>query len=502
MKRMKIMLLSALVVLAQIVMFSSCSSEEENYLSSLPAESSLVIKVNAVQMVEKSNILNNPLMGMFMMQAESNVPESLKEKFEEIKQDPRSAGLDLEKPLAISVVLNDLNNPQMVFVAAISDGQKFDDLLTKVASTEDELTIEKLDKGMQRIKIAGNDEADIVYNDNRLLVTVGLDAIKLMNQSAKQSMLNNPNFKKFAESTNDYSIYMDYAWMSNALKQDKQLAKDLPPTLDLMKDCSIFCSVNFEQGKVVGDAQIYASDELKELQERFYCKPSGKFIGLLPENTYLALSGGGKNIAEIFDLMGEKEKHTIEKSLLELGLTKEALNTMEGEMLLGVFDDANPQGIPGFVLAVECKDRSLFDVVKKMTGNEATEGDVLDIMGYYITFTDGSLIATTKSIYDQCLATGKIKSLEGGKKNPEMDKVLKNGGLFVDFQAIAQNKFLNQMKRDRKVASALSILKQLDYLSTHYESLEEGSVELTFKDSSKNALEQLISMGIGAAMAN
>ena len=83
-----------------------------------------------------------------------------------------------------------------------------------------------------------------------------------------------------------------------------------------------------------------------------------------------------------------------------------------------------------------------------------------------------------------------------------MDKVLKNGGLFVDFQAIAQNKFLNQMKRDRKVASALSILKQLDYLSTQYESLEEGSVELTFKDSSKNALEQLISMGIGAAMAN
>ena len=203
MKRMKIMLLSAFVVLAQIVMFSSCSSEEENYLSSLPAESSLVIKVNAVQMVEKSNILNNPLMGMFMMQAESNVPESLKKKFEEIKQDPRSAGLDLEKPLAISVVLNDLNNPQMVFVAAISDGQKFDDLLTKVASTEDELTIEKLDKGMQRIKVAGNDEADIVYNDNRLLVTVGLDAIKLMNQSAKQSMLNNPNFKKFAESTDD-----------------------------------------------------------------------------------------------------------------------------------------------------------------------------------------------------------------------------------------------------------------------------------------------------------
>ena len=107
MKRMKIMLLSAFMVLAQIVMFSSCSSEEENYLSSLPAESSLVIKVNAVQMVEKSNILNNPLMGMFMMQAESNVPESLNKK------------ADLEKEVAlrnqkIQQVENKLKQREMV----------------------------------------------------------------------------------------------------------------------------------------------------------------------------------------------------------------------------------------------------------------------------------------------------------------------------------------------------------------------------------------------------
>ena len=83
-----------------------------------------------------------------------------------------------------------------------------------------------------------------------------------------------------------------------------------------------------------------------------------------------------------------------------------------------------------------------------------------------------------------------------------MDKILKKGGIVVDFQAIAQNPLLNQMKGDRKVASVLNVLKQLNYLTAQYENLEESSAELTFKNSSKNALEELISIGISAAMSN
>ena len=498
MKQMKSMVLSALMVLVQIAMFSSCSSEKENYLTSLPAESALAIKVNVTQMIQKSNIMNNPIVGAMFMQIESNVPASLKDKFDEVKQDPRSSGLDLEKPLAISIVLNDLNKPQIVAVAAISNATKFNELMTQMASAENEFQIEKTDNGTQRVLIPGNNEAEIVYNDNRILVTVGMDAAKLIAQDAQQSILSNPNFKKFAESTDDYSIFFDYSWVTDVLKQQGQL--DLPPTVELMKGSSIFSAINFEQGKVTGNVKIYANDKLKKYQEKFYIHPSGKFIGLLPENTYLAISGGAKNLAEVFNMMGEKDRQMVENSLLNMGLSKEILNTIEGETTLGVFDDSNPLGIPGFVLAAECNDRSLFDAIKKLTNNESTEGDVLNVMGYYIVYIDGALIATTQSIYDQCLADGKIKELS--HRNPIMDKVLKKGGIVVDFQAIAQNPLLNQMKGDRKVASVLNVLKQLNYLTAQYENLEESSAELTFKNSSKNALEELISIGISAAMSN
>lgn len=61
MKRMKTTLVSVLWTLVMAVTFSACSSEKESYLSSLPADSSVALKLNLVQMTQKSNILNNPM---------------------------------------------------------------------------------------------------------------------------------------------------------------------------------------------------------------------------------------------------------------------------------------------------------------------------------------------------------------------------------------------------------------------------------------------------------
>ena len=102
MKKNKSMVFIATMALILIGMFSACSPEKGNYLSSLPAESSVVIKLNLAQMAQKSNPANNPMVNGVLMQAEGNIPESLKEKVLEIKEDPRSAGFDLEKPLAIA----------------------------------------------------------------------------------------------------------------------------------------------------------------------------------------------------------------------------------------------------------------------------------------------------------------------------------------------------------------------------------------------------------------
>lgn len=195
MNKMKSTMLSTLWALVLTVIFSACSSEKESYLSSLPSESSIVFKLNVVQMAQKSNIMNNPMIGGLLMQLEGNIPESLKTKYEEIKQDPRNAGIDLEKPLAVSVTMNNPEKPQVVGVAALSNGEKFDDLMQQLVSIEESVTIEKLNNGLKRIKIQGNNQADFVYNDNRIVMTVDMDATQLITQQTGQSILQQPKLQ-------------------------------------------------------------------------------------------------------------------------------------------------------------------------------------------------------------------------------------------------------------------------------------------------------------------
>lgn len=496
MNRMKRTKLSVLWTWVLLVIFSACSPEKENYLSSLPAESSVVVKLNMVQMAQKLDVMENEMVRSMFNEFQTQVPEPLKAKFDEIRQNPRSAGLDLEKPLAISVTLNNLDKPQIVAVAALNKGDKFNDLMVQLASADESVTIEKLANGLQRIQIKGNNETDFVYNDNRIVMTANLDATQQITQQAEQSILSNPNFKECAESTNDCSLFLNCNWLTEILKQTGETNVDLPSSIKLLQDYSAFLTTNFEPGKIVCKSKTYTSDELKQFQEKLYTKPSGKFIGLLPTDTYLAVNGGIKNLSLTLDMMGEKEKAEAEKAYQQMGLTREILNSIEGDFTLGIFNDTNTFGTPGVLLAVECKDRSFFDIFKKELGYDSVEGDVLDVLGYHIAYMDGALIAATKNIYDQCLAEGKIKDLNESIKNTSLKDILEKGGTFIDFQAMTNIPFWNDILGSAKLGNTLNVLKQLNTLTSQSENLQEGTTELTFKDPNKNALAQLIAIAI------
>ena len=82
-----------------------------------------------------------------------------------------------------------------------------------------------------------------------------------------------------------------------------------------------------------------------------------------------------------------------------------------------------------------------------------------------------------------------------------MGDALSKGGIAIDFQAISKNPLLQEMADNRDGAMTLSILKQLETLSMQMESMQETTTELSLTNKNKNALEQLIAIGIGAAMA-
>jgi hypothetical protein len=122
-------------------------------------------------------------------------------------------------------------------------------------------------------------------------------------------------------------------------------------------------------------------------------------------------------------------------------------------------------------------------------------------MGYCVTYIDDAMIISTKGLYNQCLASGKIKAWDKSWKDSSMGQVLKKGGIAIDFQAICQSDLWSLVGGSKEAAMALSILKQLEAFTMQMESMQETHSELVLINKDKNALEQLIAIAVGAAMA-
>ena len=508
-------LFSRFLMIATIIgVFTACSSEKENYLSSIPAESSMVIKVNATQLVNKSNILNNPLVGGLLMQAEQSVPDALKAKFEEIKNNPEASGVDLQKPLAIALDLGNLDitsaagvpNVSVVGVLPIKDIKKFEELLNSVSEVESTFTISETE-GVKRINIP-EEEFSVAYNSSRLVMAYGKEtnAVSLVSQQEKESMLAHPDFAEFAANDKDASLFMDYEWMMNLVAEAQKNmgapASVSPQLMEYLKGMNVYGTLNFETGKVVGDMKVYLDESAREYMETFYLKPSGKLVGLIPADSYLGFNFAVKNYSECLKYLGEEVRQQIEELLGQYGLSEELIDNVHGDILLAMYQGTDNPLIPNFVVAAQCKDRTLFDKVKELM-QITTEGDMFDLpnQGYRVSFVDNVLIVSTKGLYNQCLASGSIKAWDKSWKGTPMGDALAKGGIAIDFQAISKNPLLQEMADNRDGAMTLSILKQLETLSMQMESMQETTTELSLTNKNKNALEQLIAIGIGAAMA-
>lgn len=512
---MKILLNRLCMALVAIAILSACTSEKENYLSSIPAESSVVLKVNTTQLVTKSNILNNPLVGGLLMQAEQSMPDALKTKFEEIKNNPEAFGIDLQKPLAIALDLHNLdiistiNVPDIsvVSVLPVKDIKKFEELLNDVNQVEPTFSISEVEEGVKQINVP-EEGFSMAYNSSRLVMAYGKEtsAVALVNQKATDSMLSQPDFSEFAANDKDISLFMDYAWMME-LMAEAQNNMNVPVSvssqlMEYLKGMDVYSSLNFETGKVVSNMKFYCNKSVREYMETFYLKPSGKLVGLIQAESYLGFNFAVKNYSECLKYLGEEVHQQIDELLSQCGLSEEIIDIVHGDILLGMYQETDNALIPSFVLAAQCKDSTLFNKVKELM-QISSESDMFEIpnMGYCVSFVDNVLIVSTKDLYNQCLASGSIKAWDKSWKGTPMGDALAKGGMVIDFRAISKNPLLQEMADNRTGAMTLSILNQLQTLSMQMDSMQETTTELSLTNKNKNALEQLIAIGIGAAMA-
>lgn len=502
MKKLKTLMCRMLLGCAIVCMAAACSSKEDNYLNALPAQSTVVLKMNIPQMIQKSNLLNNALAQGLLMQVEMGIPAELKDKYAELKKNPAACGLDIQKPMAMAVEMKSMDKMQFVATLAVNDADKLNELLKAVAASDNELSLSDAGNGITRVALKSQPDFQCAFNSSRLVIASGTDAQAAVAQTAENSMMAHKDFAEFAENQNDYACFVDYG-RALQLAASSLPSATLPPTVALLKDCALFADVNFDKGKMTGKVKIYASDELVAYQKQFFKKPKGRFLRLLPADCYLAISGAGTNLEKQLEAMGEEWNQQMNEALKSYGLSTDLLTAIDGDVLMGVYanDDAMP--IPNMVLAVECKDRTLFEKTAQLLNVAIAPNEkMFEVAGlnYCVVYVDGALIAAPKALYEECLSNGSIGKVKNSLKDAPQADVFEMAGMYANFQSIAESTLWKQFGYERKIIAAQKALGQFDKATVQMKALDEVYGELTFTDSEKNALEQLINIGMGVAL--
>ena len=500
MKKMQAFLHNVALAVVCIGMLVACTSEEEeNYLSSIPADAFITFKADLCQLVRKSNILDNPLVSAIWMQVEREIPESSKADIEALKENPSALGIDLERPMAIALWTTDSKKPQVMAVVAVSDKEKCDRLFNELAGKNSGINISDAGNGIRKITLADSQEVSMAYNKSRLVCAFNADAVSLTSQKASVSLLSKKNAGGFIGSRKDLAFYIDYSTLCEVLqRQSPQMTTS--PLLGMMKESALFGESNFEQGRIVCDVQMYGSKELQEYGNMYHQIPTGKYLGLVPADSYLVISGACRDISKIMaKCLSGKDMQALDAQLQQNGLDRSIFDCIDGDITLGIGDHTL---VPDLVLAVSCKDRSLFDAIRKLAPFPA-EGDNLlkiPVVGYYIAYIDHTLLVTSQHIYNECLSSGKLGELTESFKKSSRNASLKKGGILIDFKGLADSQLWEQFNGDAQTEQMRHVLGRMGTLTAYSHDAMSGHMEITMQDQSKNALEQLIAIGLGIAM--
>ena len=266
-------------------MFVSCGGGDDKYVSAVPANSAFLTKVNLGNIINESEILEQPLVKMGLGFAESALPQEAKDILNGIVEDPSNSGIDASKPVMFALSLE-----PMAFVASmsVSDKGRINDVIDNLLDGTGIQVV--LRNGISYIDFGGSNDVEIAYNSDMMVVAVvekgKADAAHYMNLDSKKQAVKESKFRDFFASKSDASLYIDLAPIFDfAMKQG--VVSDVDKMMFALYssyDISSLINLNFENGYAQIDSKVYGSDDYLEMLDECWKKPNGKLLEFVPED--------------------------------------------------------------------------------------------------------------------------------------------------------------------------------------------------------------------------
>ena len=193
----KISILFVLIA-ALSVMFVSCGGSDDKYVSAVPANSAVLAKVNLGNMINESEILEQPLVKMGLGLAQSALPQEAKDILNEILENPSNSGIDASKPVILAVSLEPMS---IVVSMPVSNKGRINEVVDNFLDGTGVQVV--LRNGVSYIDFGGSDDVEVAYDSDMMIVAAvekgKADAAHYMNLDSKEQAVKESKFRDFFE---------------------------------------------------------------------------------------------------------------------------------------------------------------------------------------------------------------------------------------------------------------------------------------------------------------
>lgn len=488
----KIHLISMLLLVVGV--FCSCTNKD--YQKAIPADASLVMRVEFGDIAQKSDFLKSDIMKTAEQSLEAAVKKEDMEKVKTYLEDPMEMGLDFSEPAYFFMVGMETFGMTMKVKdeGALKD---FIEVLQKQGMATKPIEKDGLMCGTLI------DEIHYSYDANACLFlaspkgkgksTTSRMARELMNQKEGDSFLGTDGFGRLEDMDGDVTLYTNVGILPEEMIAS--ILNFLPDGLDA-KDLDLVSDLNFEDGKATLTAKLYGNSSIAKQMiksaDDCFSDINGEFVENVSDKMVMWFGTNMKGEEQLKYLKASKSIKEMLFMMERVIDIEQMLKAVDGDFSVELQMDENSFDQPEFVSYAQLKNTDFLADVDYWKGSMEDYGATMTELAknqYQIKSDEFSFLwgVDGKNLY---MSTGNADRQSAAKESPlkPYAKDIKKSKFFVflNLEALVKGELKkNPDPMEKKIMGALKALV------AKAPSANEMSITVELQNKDENFLKQL-----------
>ena len=495
------------------------------YLEVLPSDAYAIIKLDLGNLLNKSEILKQKAVKALFEKKLAEVPESIRPLLRSIYENPNKSGINVNSPIYIAITNVDFRdgvNPSRAMVTmAISDVKALENSLSTFMGA---MPLNEKKNNMTYIN-TGDYRAEIAYDADKIVIAVDEYRARVadyLNLAPDAMAVKSMKYEQLFKEDKDLGVAVNLLPIINVLMNNSGMPEYKVFAETLMSDYALFVSLDFGKGSIDFVANSNIPVAYTSGFNKFLKKSTKRHFEYVPHNSFAVLNSAVE--LKHIDITPVAKMKNLSRE--EIAQVNALLREINGDLTFAAWingynleDRNNLQ----FMVALDCRDYSVFEVLKTFFGSEydlkEVDKDVYalnvnkrqvynrytyeyeyesDGYDYYLMYRDGAIMIMPENLYDiLCYDTEEFRPL---KKNIFQNKVFASmeNGLLVDptpIREILSNRPLCRSTESDGDKILLDVLGMIKKLTVGFEFFKLD-VSLELNDGNTNSLKAILNKAI------